>query len=93
MTQVKHGDTVKVHYTGKLDDGTVFGTSVGHESIEFTIGLNQVIPGFEKAVIGMNQGETKTSLLKAEEAYLVPAGQPEASGLFLDCCEDKQPSL
>jgi peptidylprolyl isomerase len=69
VTQVKYGDTVKVHYTGKLDDGTVFGSSIGSDSIEFTLGLNQVIPGFEKAVIGMSTGETKTSLLKAEEAY------------------------
>jgi FKBP-type peptidyl-prolyl cis-trans isomerase 2 len=69
MMQAKQGDTVKVHYTGKLDDGTVFGSSIGQESIQFTIGLNEVIPGFENAVIGMNTGETRTTSLISDEAY------------------------
>lgn len=69
MEQVKHGDSVKIHYTGKLGDGTAFSTSIGGEPIEFTIGLDQVIPGFEKAVIGMKPGEAKTAKVPADEAY------------------------
>ncbi len=61
MEQAKHGDSVKVHYAGKLEDGTAFSTSIGGEPIEFTIGLDQVIPGFEKAVIGMNPSEAKVA--------------------------------
>ena len=57
MTQAKTGDTVKVHYTGKLDDGTIFDTSADREPLEFTIGNGQLIPDFEQAVIGMNPDE------------------------------------
>ena len=69
MTQATIGDKVKVHYTGKLEDGTVFDSSVDHEPLEFTLGEGQVIPGFEKAVVGMNPGETKISTVPAEDAY------------------------
>jgi FKBP-type peptidyl-prolyl cis-trans isomerase 2 len=69
MVQAKKGDTVKVHYTGKLDDGTVFDSSVERDPLQFTIGEGQVIPGFEKAVIGMDPGESKTAKLPADEAY------------------------
>jgi len=69
MAQAKSGDTVRVHYTGKLDDGTVFGSSVGREPLEFTIGEGQIIPGFEQAVIGMNEGESKTVRVTADQAY------------------------
>lgn len=69
MPQVKMGDTVRVHYTGKLEDGTVFDSSVDREPIEFTLGESQVIPGFEQAVLGMDLGETKSSTIPAEEAY------------------------
>jgi peptidylprolyl isomerase len=65
----KEGSTVKVHYTGKLEDGTVFGTSIGSDPLEFTIGDGDVIPGFEQAVIGMKPGESKTVTIPAEEAY------------------------
>ena len=68
----KTGDTVKVHYTGTLDDGTVFDTSVGKEPLEFTLGQGLVIPGFEQAIIGMKIGESKTVNIPADEAY----GQP-----------------
>ena len=61
--------TVKVHYTGKFDDGTVFDSSEQREPLEFTIGENQVIPGFEHAVIGMILGELKTVTIPADEAY------------------------
>ena len=65
----KNGDSVKVHYTGKLTDGTVFETSVEREPFEFIIGGNQVIPGFEKAVKGMQAGQSKTVTIPADEAY------------------------
>ncbi len=69
MAQAKQGDTVTVHYTGKLDDGTVFDSSVEREPLEFTLGEGLVIPGFENAVIGMNAGEKKTVDIASEEAY------------------------
>ena len=69
MAKAKQGDTVKVHYTGKLDDGSVFDTSQGREPFEFTIGAGQVITGFEQAVIGMEPGETKTAIVNHEDAY------------------------
>ena len=65
----KSGDTVKVDYTGKLADGTVFDTSVGKQPLQFTLGENQVIVGFEKAVTGMKVGESKTVTIPADEAY------------------------
>ncbi len=69
MASAAIGNTVRVHYTGRLADGSVFDTSVGREPLEFTIGDGRLIPGFEKAVIGMNAGETKTIILSPEEAY------------------------
>lgn len=54
MTQAKNGDIVKVHYTGKLDDGSIFDSSVDRGPLKFTIGDGNIIPGFEQAVIGMN---------------------------------------
>lgn len=69
MGRAENGDTVTVDYTGKLEDGTVFDSSEDREPLEFTIGEDQVIPGFEKAVVGMNPGESKTAKLPVEEAY------------------------
>ena len=69
MTQAKSGDTIKIHYTGKLADGTVFDTSANRDPLQFTIGEGQVIPGFEQAVIGMNPDETKTAEIPADKAY------------------------
>ncbi|MCL5037863.1 MAG: peptidylprolyl isomerase [Chloroflexi bacterium] len=69
MAQAKQGDTVKVHYTGKLDDGTVFDTSENREPLEFIIGEGQIIPGFEEVVIGMSVGEKKTGKIPPEKAY------------------------
>jgi peptidylprolyl isomerase len=57
MARARIGDTVRVHYMGKLDDGTIFDTTLTHEPVEFTIGSQQVIPGFEQAVIGLEPGE------------------------------------
>ncbi|MDX1778814.1 MAG: FKBP-type peptidyl-prolyl cis-trans isomerase, partial [Thermodesulfobacteriota bacterium] len=69
MTQAKSGDTVKVDYTGKLEDGTVFDTSASREPLQFLIGSGQIIPGFDQAVIGMNVGDKKTVNIPSEQAY------------------------
>jgi len=67
---LKKGDKVKVDYTGTLDDGTVFDSSSKHgKPLEFKIGEKQVIPGFEKAVMGLKKGQEKTVKLKSAEAY------------------------
>jgi peptidylprolyl isomerase len=69
MAQAKNGDTVKVHYTGKLEDGTVFDSSQGREPLEFTLGTGQLIPGFDAAVVGMAVGENKTVTIPPDQAY------------------------
>ena len=69
MTQVKHGDTVKIHYTGRLEDGTVFDSSANRDPLEFKIGGGQVIKGFEKGATGMTVNEKKTINIPVEEAY------------------------
>jgi peptidylprolyl isomerase len=69
MTEVKKGDNVKVHYTGTLDDGTVFDSSDGGEPLDFAAGSGQVIEGFNDAVIGMTVGESKTVLIPVDKAY------------------------
>jgi len=69
MSLAKCGDTVKVHYTGRLENGEVFTNSRESEPLEFTLGSGKAIPGFEKAVIGMAVGETKTITVPPEEAY------------------------
>ena len=63
------GDTVSVHYTGTLDDGTQFDSSVGGEPLTFTVGSGQLIAGFDTAVVGMAIGETKRVRLEPGEAY------------------------
>jgi peptidylprolyl isomerase len=68
-TKAKEGDLVKVHYTGKLKDESVFDSSQNSEPLEVTLGSGQVIPGFEKAVIGMGVGDSKTFEIAAAEAY------------------------
>jgi len=69
MAEAKKGDTVKVHYTGKFEDGTVFDSSLEREPLQFTLGEGQVISGFEESVIGMNPGESKVAVIPAEKAY------------------------
>lgn len=69
MAKVKTGDTVKVHYTGKLTNGDVFDSSANSEPIEFTLGQKQIIPGFEEGVIDMEPGEKKTIEIPADSAY------------------------
>jgi peptidylprolyl isomerase len=69
MAQAKQGDTVKVHYIGKLADGSTFDNSHDQEPLEFTIGAGQVLPGFEGAVLGMEPGESKTLTIPSDDAY------------------------
>ncbi|MDR2892905.1 MAG: peptidylprolyl isomerase [Deltaproteobacteria bacterium] len=66
---VKDGDTVKVHYRGTLDDGTEFDSSLDREPLEFTLGRKMLIPGFEKAVLGLEAGDKVTVRIPADEAY------------------------
>jgi peptidylprolyl isomerase len=69
MQQVKVGDVVKVHYTGKLTTGDEFDSSVGREPLEFTVGAGQMIKGFDAALPGMVIGDKKTINIPAEEGY------------------------
>ena len=67
--KAKEGDLVKVHYTGKLKDARIFDSSQDAQPLEVTLGSGQVIPGFEKAVVGMSVGDAKTVEIAADEAY------------------------
>lgn len=69
MTQVKNGDLVKVHYTGKLTNGEQFDSSAGREPLEFTVGAGQMIKGFDAALPGMIVGDKKTVTIAAVDAY------------------------
>jgi len=69
MAQAKMGDTVKVHYRGKLDTGVLFDSSEGSDPLVFELGSGCLIQGFEEAVIGMNPGESKTVQIPPEKAY------------------------
>jgi peptidylprolyl isomerase len=69
MAQAKHGDTVRLHYTCKLDDGKVFDTSSECEPLQFTIGEDQVTADLELAIVGMNPGESKNIKIPADRAY------------------------
>ncbi len=69
MGQAKKGDTVKVHYTGRLEDGTIFDSSVKREPLAFKLGAGQLIAGFEKAVEGLEPGDKTTAVIPAAEAY------------------------
>ena len=69
MSEAKKGDKVQVHYTGKLKDGTQFDSSKGREPLEFEVGSQQVIKGFEEAVVGLEEGQSKTVEIPATDAY------------------------
>lgn len=69
MTQVKSGDTVRLHYTGTLADGSTFDSSAGRDPLEFEVGSGQIIPGLDKAIPGMVVGDTKKVEIPADEAY------------------------
>lgn len=66
---IKKGNTVKVHYTGKLEDNQVFDSSAGRQPIEFQVGNQQVIEGFESAVLGLNKGDKTTITIEPDKAY------------------------
>lgn len=69
MTEVKSGDTVRIHYVGTLIDGNQFDSSQGREPLEFVVGSGQIIPGLDQALPGMSVGDTKTVNVPATEAY------------------------
>ncbi|MGJ8544410.1 MAG: FKBP-type peptidyl-prolyl cis-trans isomerase [Sulfitobacter sp.] len=69
MAEVKTGDTVAIHYTGTLLDGTTFDSSEGRDPLEFVVGSGQIIPGLDKALPGMAEGEKKVVKIGSDEAY------------------------
>ena len=69
MAQAKDGDKVAVHYTGKLEDGSVFDSSQGRDPLSFTLGEGRLIPGFEQGTLGMAVGDKKTITIPPAEAY------------------------
>lgn len=69
MTDAKRGDTVRIHYTGTLSDGSTFDTSEGREPLEFTVGAGEIIPGLDRAIEGMSVGEQKSVDVSASDAY------------------------
>lgn len=85
-TVAKGGDTVKVHYTGKLEDGTIFDSSRDREPFELTLGSGSTIPGFENGVIGMALRDTKTITIPPEEAY-----GPKRDELVMTISKDEFP--
>lgn len=86
MATAKQGDTVHVHYTGRLEDGTVFDSSKGKSPIEFVLGTGHVIPGFEKAVEGLSVGEETSATVPSEDAY-----GPRSDELVMDVPVDNFP--
>ncbi len=87
MTGAKNGDTVKVHYKGTLEDGTIFDSSFDREPLEFTIGAGNLIPGFERAVLGMVPEESKTVTIPSDQAY-----GPYREELVMELGPDKIPT-
>ncbi len=87
MQQVKPGDTVKVHYHGRLTDGTTFDSSAGRQPLEFKVGSAMVIKGFDNGVLGMVVGDKKTIEIPAEDAY----GQEDPQ-MLMDFPIDRFPS-
>ncbi len=77
MSEAKSGDTVRLHYTGTLTDGSKFDSSEGRDPLEFTLGGGQIIPGLEREIFGMKLGDKKTVTAVADEAY----GQPNPAAL------------
>jgi peptidylprolyl isomerase len=69
MSQAKNGDTVKMHFTGRLQNGEVFSKSEEDQPIELTLGTGELIPGVETGIVGMEVGEKKTITVPPEQAY------------------------
>ena len=93
MTQAKSGDTVRIHYTGTLEDGTQFDSSDGRDPLEFALGGGQVIPGFDTAVDGMAVGENKSVTIQPEEAYGERHDQLEQQVPRTSLPEDMEPAV
>lgn len=87
MQQVKKGDTIKVHYHGKLTDGSTFDSSEGREPLEFEVGSGMVIPGFDNGVIGLTVGEKRTIHIPVDEAY-----GAKREDLFMEFPKDRFPA-
>lgn len=87
MSEVKNGDTIKIHYRGTLDDGTVFDSSEGREPLQFEVGSGMVIPGFDNGVLGMTIGQKKTINIPVEDAY-----GPVQDEMFMEFPIDRFPA-
>ena len=87
MQQVKKGDTVRVHYHGKLTSGDTFDSSEGREPLKFEVGGGMVIPGFDAGVTGMIIVEKKTILIPADEAY-----GPKQEDMIMEFPKDRFPA-
>jgi len=87
MQQVKKGDKIKVHYHGRLTDGSTFDSSLEREPLEFEVGSGMVIPGFDKGVTGMAVGEKKTITIPVDEAY-----GPAQKEMFMEFPRDQFPA-
>ena len=93
MTQVKNGDNVRVHYHGKLNDGSTFDSSEGRAPLEFTVGTGQVIKGFDDALEGMKVGDKKTVVIPAEHAYGESSDQNIIEYPLSEFPEDMKPEV
>lgn len=93
MSVIENGSTVKVHYTGTLEDGEVFDSSVSREPLQFTMGQGQLIPGFEKAIIGLKVGDKTTTTIPAAEAYGEHNPQMEIKVTRAQLPEDLEPEI
>ena len=69
MAAVKKGDTIRIHYRGRLEDGTVFDSTDGGASLELTVGKGEFLAGLESGLLGLETGKTKTLFIPAEEGY------------------------
>jgi FKBP-type peptidyl-prolyl cis-trans isomerase 2 len=87
MAQVKSGDTIKVHYHGKLTNGETFDSSAGREPLQFEVGSGAVIPGFDEGVTGMSVGEKKTINIPFAEAY-----GPKNPEMLIEMPKDRFPA-
>ncbi len=87
MAPIAQGDTVRIHYTGKLEDGTQFDSSEGRDPLQFTAGSSELIPGVSQAVIGMETGEKKTVTIPPDEGY-----GPRQEGLVITVKREQIPA-
>ena len=88
MPQVKEGDKIKVHYTGKFKDGTVFDSSRERQPLEFTIGAGQLIKGFDQGVRGMEIGQQKTLEISPDDAYGKKSKSPQGAKFAFNRCSN-----